>query len=60
MNVRMICAKGMLIPMTPLGQTGEFTYSFVDDYYNIRTYEEDNPVDSCYEMIIKLHELDAL
>ena len=45
---------------TPLGQTGEFTYSFVDDYYNIRTYEEDNPVDACYEMIIKLHELDAL
>lgn len=28
--------------------------------YNIRTYEEDNPVDACYEMIIKLHELDAL
>ena len=45
---------------TPLGQTGEFMYSFVDDYYNIRTYEEDNPVDACYEMIIKLHELDAL
>lgn len=45
---------------TPLDQTGEFTYSFVDDYYNIRTYEEDNPVDACYEMIIKLHELDAL
>lgn len=45
---------------TPLDQTGEFTYSFVDDYYNIHTYEEDNPVDACYEMIIKLHELDAL
>lgn len=45
---------------TPLDQTGEFTYSFVDDYYNIRTYEEDNPVDACYEMIIKLHEFDAL
>ena len=45
---------------TPLDQTGEFTYSFVDDYYNIRTYEADNPVDACYEMIIKLHELDAL
>ena len=44
----------------PLGQTGEFTYSFVDDYYNIHTDEEDNPVDACYEMIIKLHELDAL
>ena len=41
---------------TPLDQTGEFTYSFIDDYYNISTYEEDNPVDSCYEMIIKNYE----
>ena len=41
---------------TPLDQTGKFTYSFVDDYYNISTYEEDNPVDSCYEMIIKNYE----
>ena len=45
---------------THLDQAGEFTYSFVDDYYNIRTYEEGNPVDACYEMILKLHELDAL
>lgn len=45
---------------TASNQPGEFTYSFVDDYYNIHTYEEDNPVDSCYELIIKLHELDAL
>lgn len=45
---------------TPLDQTGEFTYSFVDDYYNIRTYEEDNPVDACYEMILKYHELNLL
>ena len=45
---------------TSLDQAGEFTYSFVDDYYNIRTYEEGNPVDACYEMILKLHELDAL
>ena len=45
---------------TQLNQTGEFTYSFTDDYYNSHTYEEDNPVDTCYEMIIKLHEFDAL
>lgn len=45
---------------TPLDQTGEFTYSFVDDYYNIRTYEEDNPVDACYKMILKYNELDLL
>lgn len=45
---------------TPLDQTGEFTYSFVDDYYNIRTYEEGNPVDACVEMIYKLKEKDLL
>lgn len=41
---------------TPLDQTGEFTYSFVDDYYNIRTFEEGNVVDAAVEMILKLHE----
>ena len=45
---------------TPLDQTGEFTYSFVDDYYNIRTYEEGNPVDACVEMIFTLKERDLL
>ena len=45
---------------TQLYQTGKFTYSFIDDYNNIHTHEEDNPVDACYEMIIKLHEPDAL
>jgi hypothetical protein len=45
---------------TPLDQTGEFTYSFVDDYYNIRTYEEGNPVDAAVEMIVKLKEKDLL
>jgi hypothetical protein len=41
---------------TPLDQSGEFTYSFVDNYYNIRTVEEDNAVDAAVEMILKLHE----
>ena len=45
---------------TPLDQTGEFTYSFVDDYYNIRTYEEGNPVDACVEMIYKFKERNLL
>lgn len=45
---------------TPLDQTGEFTYSFVDDYYNIRTYEEGNPVDACVEMVVKLKEKNLL
>ena len=45
---------------TPLDQSGEFTYSMVDDYNNIRTFECDNPIDTCYEMILKLHELKLL
>lgn len=45
---------------TPLDQSGEFTYSFVDDYYNIRTFEEDNAVDAAVEMILKLKEKDLL
>lgn len=39
---------------TPLDQSGEFTYSFVDDYYDIRTFEEGNAVDAAVEMILKL------
>lgn len=45
---------------TPLDQSGEFTYSMVDDYNSIRTFEYDNSVDSCYEMILKLHEQNIL
>lgn len=41
---------------TPLDQSGAFTHSFVDDYYNIRTFEEDNAVDAAVEMILKMHE----
>ena len=41
---------------TPLDQSGEFTYSMVDDYNNIRTFECGNPIDACVEMIIKLNE----
>lgn len=41
---------------TPLDQSGEFTYSMVDDYNSIRTFECGNPVDACFEMILKLNE----
>ena len=41
---------------TPLDQSGAFTHSFVDDYFNIRTYEEYDIVDAAVEMILKLHE----
>ena len=46
--------------ITPLDQSGVFTYSFVDDYYNIRTFEEDNAVDAAVEMILKLKEKDLI
>lgn len=45
---------------TPLDQSGEFTHSFVDDYFNIRTYEEHDIVDAAVEMIYKLKEKDLL
>ena len=45
---------------TPLDQSGEFTYSMVDDYNSIRTFECDNPVDACFEMILKLNEQNLL
>ena len=41
---------------TPLDQSGVFTHSFVDDYFNIRTYEEYDIVDAAVEMITKLKE----
>lgn len=45
---------------TPLDQSGEFTYSMVDDYNNIRTFEWGESIDACYEMILKLNELKLL
>lgn len=45
---------------TPLDQTGEFTHSFIDNYFNIRTYEEYDIVDAAVEMILKLKEKDLI
>ena len=45
---------------TPLDQSGEFTYSMVDDYNSIRTFECGNPVDACVEMIYELKDKDLL
>ena len=45
---------------TPLDQSGEFTYSMVDDYNSIRTFECGNPIDACVEMIYKLKERNLL
>ena len=45
---------------TPLDQSGVFTHSFVDDYFNIRTYEEYDIIDAAVEMILKLHEQNLL
>ena len=46
---------------TFLDQSDYCTYSLYDsDEPTFRTFEYDNPVDACYEMIIKLHKLKML
>ena len=42
---------------TFLDQSDYCTYSLYDsDEPTFRTFERDNPIDACYEMILKLHE----
>jgi len=48
------------IEKTQLDQSDIFTYSIVGDGYNYRTYEHDELIDACVEMIVKLHELKML
>lgn len=43
-----------------LGQSDMFTYSILGDSYDYRTYEHENLIDACYEMIIKSHESNLL
>ena len=38
-------------------QSNMFTYSIVGYDYGYRTYEHENLIDACYEMIVKLNEL---
>ena len=40
--------------------SGIFTYSIIGDGYDYRTCEHEELVDACYEMIVKLHELNLL
>ena len=48
------------IEKTQLDQSDIFTYSIVGDGYNYRTYEHEELIDACVEMIVKLHELKML
>lgn len=41
-------------------QSNMFTYSIVGYDYGYRTYEHENLIDACYEMIVKLNELKLL
>ena len=38
-------------------QSNMFTYSIVGYDYGYRTYEHENLIDACYEIIVKLNEL---
>lgn len=48
------------IEKTGLDQSDMFTYSIKGDGYDYKTYEHEELIDACYEMIIKLHELNLL
>ena len=41
-------------------QSNMFTYSIVGYDYGYRTYEHENLIDACVEMIVKLHEMNLL
>ena len=44
------------IKKSEFDQADFFTYSILGFGYDYKTYEHENLVDACYEMIIKLHE----
>lgn len=48
------------IEKTLFDQSDMFTYSILGDGYDYRTYEHENLIDACYEMILKLHEQNLL
>ena len=48
------------IEKTLFDQSDMFTYSILGDAYEYRTYEHENLIDACVEMIIKLKELNIL
>ena len=48
------------IEKTLFDQSDMFTYSIIGDSFDYRTYEHENLIDACYEMIIKSHELNLL
>ena len=48
------------IEKTLFDQSDIFTYSILGDAYEYRTYEHENLIDACVEMIIKLKEMNLL
>ena len=48
------------IEKTLFDQSDMFTYSILGDAYEYRTYEHENLIDACVEMIIKLKELNLI
>ena len=48
------------IEKTLFDQSNMFTYSILGDAYEYRTYEHEELIDACVEMLIKLHELKML
>lgn len=48
------------IEKTQLDQSDIFTYSIIGNGYDYKTYEHEELIDACYEMIVKLHEKNEL
>ena len=55
-----ILKDNIKIEKTGLDQSDMFTYSIIGDGYDYKTYEHKELIDACYEMIVKLHELNLL
>lgn len=48
------------IEKTQLGQSDTFTYSIIGNGYDYKTYEHEELIDACYEMIVKLYRKNEL
>jgi len=55
-----ILKDNIKIEKTGLDQSDIFTYSIIGDGYDYKTHEHEELIDACYEMIVKLHELNLL
>ena len=55
-----ILKDNIKIEKTQLDQSDMFTYSIIGDGYDYKTYEHEELIDACYEMIIELHKKNKL